>query len=115
MRSRTTTNRAGPGDAATRSHIGGLSASQRIMDALMRLCEVTVEHFRGRQESVTWRPDETAVLVGPNSGGKTSLLRAADIVLDPYRDAYRNRLVEHDYFDLDTTKPVQIVVILSGL
>lgn len=85
------------------------------MDALMRLNEVGVEHFRGWKDPVTWRPGETAVLVGPNSGGKTSLLRAVDIVLDPYRDAYRNRLVEHDYFDLDTTKPVQITAVLSHL
>jgi AAA domain, putative AbiEii toxin, Type IV TA system len=85
------------------------------MAVLMRLAEVTVEHFRGWKHPVTWRPTETAVLVGPNSGGKTSLLGAVHIVLDPYRDAYRNRLVEHDYFDFDRAKPVEITVILAGL
>ena len=81
----------------------------------MHLADVTVEHFRGWEGPVTWRPGETAVLVGPNSGGKTSLLQAVDIVLDPHRDAYRNRLVEHDYFNLDTSQPVQITVVLAGL
>lgn len=85
------------------------------MEGPMRLGEVTVEHFRGWNSPVTWRPGETAMLVGPNSGGKTSLLRAIDIVLNPYRDAYRNRLVEDDYFNLDTGKPVQIAVLLAGL
>jgi energy-coupling factor transporter ATP-binding protein EcfA2 len=81
----------------------------------MHLAEVTVEHLRGWEGPVTWRPGETAVLVGPNSGGKTSLLQAVDVVLDPYRDAYRNRLIEHDFFNVDTTKPVQLTVVLAGL
>jgi putative ATP-dependent endonuclease of OLD family len=81
----------------------------------MHLLEVIVEHFRGWEGPITWRPGETAVLVGPNSGGKTSLLHAVDIVLDPYRDAYRNRLVEHDFFNLDATKPVRVTVVLAGL
>ena len=81
----------------------------------MQIAEVTVEHFRGWERPVTWRPGETAVLVGPNSGGKTSLLQAGDIVLNPHRDAYRNRLVEHDYFNLDSSKPVQVTVVLTRL
>jgi putative ATP-dependent endonuclease of OLD family len=81
----------------------------------MRLAEVTIKQFRGWKGPVTWCPAATAVLVGPNSGGKTSLLQAVDIVLDPHRDAYRNRLVEHDYYDLDTSMPVEITVVLTGL
>jgi putative ATP-dependent endonuclease of OLD family len=81
----------------------------------MHLADVSVEQFRGWRGPVAWRPGETAVLVGPNSGGKTSLLQAVDIVLNPHRDAYRNRLVEHDYFNLNTSKPVQITVVLAGL
>jgi putative ATP-dependent endonuclease of the OLD family len=86
-----------------------------MMLGLVRIVEVTVAHFRGWEASVTWRPAETAVLVGPNSGGKTSLLSAVNVVLDPYRDAYRSRLAEPDYFNLDTTSPVEITVTLTDL
>jgi putative ATP-dependent endonuclease of the OLD family len=81
----------------------------------MRLSQVTVKHFRGWQGPVSWSPGRTAVLVGPNSGGKTSLLAAADLVLDPHRNAYRNRLAEHDFFGLDTSQPVEVTVILTDL
>lgn len=81
----------------------------------MRIAEVTVTHFRGWASPITWRPGTTAALVGPNSSGKTALMSAANIVLDPYRDAYRNRIAEHDYFDLDTGRPVEVTVILEDL
>src|SRR4051812_22698304 len=42
----------------------------RSWNAEMQIAEITVEHFRGWQGPVTWQPGETAVLVGPNSGGK---------------------------------------------
>jgi putative ATP-dependent endonuclease of OLD family len=81
----------------------------------MRLADVTVTHFRGWGQKVSWRPGQHAVLVGPNSGGKTSLLKAIDILLDPHRDAYRHRLSEFDFFDLDTSADVEIAVVLSDL
>jgi putative ATP-dependent endonuclease of OLD family len=55
------------------------------------------------------------VLVGPNGVGKSSLLRAIDLVLDPFRDAYRERLRVHDFYGMDTTKPVVIEVVLDDL
>jgi putative ATP-dependent endonuclease of OLD family len=81
----------------------------------MRIAQVDVRHYRGWQGSVAWLPGERAVLVGPNNGGKTSLLRACDLVLNPYRDAYRDRLEIFDYYDLDTSTPVEVTVILEDL
>ncbi len=81
----------------------------------MRIAEVEVAGYRGWQGPVSWKPGERAVLVGPNNGGKTSLLRACDLVLDPFRDAYRNRLENFDFFDLDTSQLVEVTVILSDL
>jgi putative ATP-dependent endonuclease of OLD family len=81
----------------------------------MRIAQVDVEHYRGWQGPVSWRPGERAVLVGPNNGGKTSLVFAVDLVLDPYRDAYRERLENFDYYDLDTSMPVEVTVVLEDL
>lgn len=81
----------------------------------MRIAQVDVEHYRAWQGPISWQPGERAVLVGPNNGGKTSLLRACDLVLNPYRDAYRDRLENLDYHDLDTSRPVEVTVILNDL
>jgi putative ATP-dependent endonuclease of the OLD family len=55
------------------------------------------------------------VLLGPNNGGKSSLLRAIDLVLNPHRNAYRDLLGVHDFFDLKTAEPIELTVILSEL
>ncbi len=81
----------------------------------MRIAQVDVEHYRGWLGPVSWLPGERAVLVGPNNGGKTSLLRACDLMLNPYRDAYRDRLENFDYYDLDTSRPVEVTVIIESL
>jgi putative ATP-dependent endonuclease of OLD family len=81
----------------------------------MRISEITVGHYRGWRAPVSWRPDTHALVVGPNNAGKTTLLTAADLVLNPYRDRYRNRLEVWDYPDCDTSQPVEVTVILAGL
>jgi putative ATP-dependent endonuclease of the OLD family len=81
----------------------------------MRISEVTVSRYRGWSQPVKWRPGPRALLVGPNNGGKTSMLNAIDLVLNPFRDAYRDRLSEWDYYNCDTTKPVEVTVILTNL
>ncbi len=65
----------------------------------MRIAEVTIEHYRGWRGAVSWRPGPQALVVGPNNAGKTALLTAIDLVLNPYRDAYRDRLTVWDYPD----------------
>lgn len=81
----------------------------------MRIVEVEIQHFRGFGNKVVWKPDAHALLVGPNNAGKTTLLRAADLLLNPYRDAYRNRLTVWDYAECDTSAPVKVQVVLGGL
>jgi hypothetical protein len=81
----------------------------------MHVSEVILQRFHGWAGPVRFTPAELAVLIGPNSSGKTSLFQAIDVVLNPFRDAYRNRLDEHDYFGLDTSEPVRIEVIVAGL
>jgi hypothetical protein len=81
----------------------------------MRISELTVGHYRGWREPVSWHPSRHALVVGPNNAGKTTLLTAADLVLDPYRDRYRDRLEVWDYPDCDTSQPVEITVILADL
>jgi len=76
---------------------------------------MTVKNYRGWREAVTWRPDSRALIVGPNNAGKTTLLTAADLVLNPYRDRYRDRLEVWDFPDCDTSEPVEITVILDDL
>jgi putative ATP-dependent endonuclease of OLD family len=81
----------------------------------VRIKQVAIENFRGWRGPVTWLPGEHDVLVGPNNGGKSSLLRAVDIALNPHRNAYRDLMEPHDFFDLDTTKPIEFTVILTDL
>lgn len=81
----------------------------------MRICEMTVKNYRGWRELVSWWPGSHALIVGPNNTGKTTLLTAADLVLNPYRDRYRERLEVWDFPDCDTSEPVEITVILDDL
>jgi putative ATP-dependent endonuclease of the OLD family len=84
-------------------------------DQQMRIKQVTVENFRGWHGPVTWLPGDHDILVGPNNSGKSSLLRAVDIALNPHRNAYRDLMEPHDFFDLDTSKPVEFTIILTDL
>jgi recombinational DNA repair ATPase RecF len=79
----------------------------------MRIAELIVGHYRGWREPVFWRPDSHALLIGANNAGKTTLLAAADLLLNPYRDRYRERVEIWDYSDCDTSQPVDITMILE--
>ena len=81
----------------------------------MRIAETSVGHFRGWDQTVVWKPGKRAVLIGPNNGGKTTLLSAIDLVLNPHRNPYRDQLSVWDYPGCDTTKPVEVTVILDDL
>lgn len=81
----------------------------------MKIKEVTVSRYRGWAGPTTWSPGDHDVLLGPNNSGKTSLLRAVDLVLNPHRNPHRDLVGVHDYFDLKTSEPIEITVVLSDL
>lgn len=81
----------------------------------MLVKEVELERYRGWEGPITWSPGNRAVLLGPNNGGKSSLLKAVDIVLNPHRNPYRDLFGRHDFFDLKADEPIRITVVLSEL
>jgi predicted ATPase len=81
----------------------------------VRIKEVTVRRYRGWEGPTDWSPAIHDVLLGPNNGGKSSLLRAVDLALNPHRNPYRDLLGVHDYFDLKVDEPIELTVVLSDL
>lgn len=90
-------------------------APSTVVRAVVRLKEVAISRYRGWEGPTNWRPAIHDVLLGPNNGGKSSLLRAVDLALNPHRNPYRDLLGVHDYFDLKTDEPIQVTVVLSEL
>ena len=90
-------------------------AGEASNDGSVRIKHVTVARYRAWKGPATWSPGKRDVLLGPNNGGKSSLLRAVDIVLNPHRNAYRDLMGRHDFFDLDTGKPIEFTVVLGDL
>ena len=81
----------------------------------MRIKQVTIANFRGWQGPIKWLPGEHDVLVAPNNSGKSALLRAVDIALNPHWNPYRDLMEPHDFFDLDTSTPVEFTIVLAEL
>jgi putative ATP-dependent endonuclease of OLD family len=81
----------------------------------VRIKQVTIERYRGWEGPTTWFPGQRDVLLGPNNGGKSSLLRAVDVVLNPHRNAYRDLMGRHDFFDLQADEPIEFTVVLTDL
>jgi len=81
----------------------------------MKIRQITIAGYRGWPGPMMWMPGALSVLVGPNNGGKSSLLRAIDLVLDPHRNPYRSRLAVYDFHELDTSSTISIEVVLDGL
>jgi predicted ATP-dependent endonuclease of OLD family len=81
----------------------------------VRIKEVTVRRYRGWAGPTKWSPAAHDVLLGPNNGGKSSLLRVVDLALNPHRNPYRDLLGVHDYFDLKTDEPIELTVVLCDL
>ena len=45
----------------------------------MKLLKLHIENFRSLR-NVTWEPGDLNVLIGPNAGGKSNLLKAIDLL-----------------------------------
>jgi putative ATP-dependent endonuclease of OLD family len=62
----------------------------------MRLCRVQVKNFRNLQD-VDFSLEGGAVLVGENRSGKTNLIHAVRLVLDPSLSAVHRTLIREDF------------------
>jgi hypothetical protein len=68
---------------------------------------------RGWKGPRTWSPGDRPF---PSSQrwGKSPLLRAVDIVLNPHRNPYRDLFGRHDFFDLKADEPIRFTVVLRA-
>ena len=75
----------------------------------MRISRLHVKNFRSILNQAIPCEALTA-LVGKNSSGKSSFLAALELFYDP-----RGRVTDEDFYDRDTSKPVEITVTFSDL
>lgn len=78
--------------------------------ALIRL--LAVEHFRGIAKGVLVPTAGVNALIGPGDSGKSTLLDAIELVLQPRRSA---TFTDADFHKLDVTTPIVITVTLGDL
>lgn len=62
----------------------------------MRVCRISINHFRGIKGAVLHLPKH-AVLIGDNNTGKTTILEALDLALGPDRLNRTPPIDEHDF------------------
>ncbi|ALL68242.1 AAA domain [Paraburkholderia caribensis MBA4] len=71
-----------------------------------------ITHFRGI-ESLEWRPARGLnCLIGPGDSGKTTVLDAIELLFAERQNASFHDL---DFYDADTSRPISICAVLSGL
>lgn len=78
--------------------------------ALIRLLEI--ERFRGVAAGVLVPTAGVNALIGPGDSGKSTLLDAIELVLQPRRSA---TFGDADFHNLDVSQPIVITVTLGGL
>lgn len=62
----------------------------------MRVCRISINHFRGIKSAVLHLPKH-AVIIGDNNTGKTTILEALDLALGPDRLNRTPPIDEHDF------------------
>ena len=60
----------------------------------MKLLKLHIENFRSLR-NVTWEPGDLNVLIGPNAGGKSNLLKAIDFLAAAAAGDLREHVLEH--------------------
>src|SRR5690349_9586674 len=86
----------------------------------MRIARLIIENLRGIKKGVLLLP-KTAVLVGDNNCGKSTLLEAIDLCLGPERLSRRPVIDEHDFYAgryIDAEKnpiPIKVEVLVVDL
>lgn len=77
---------------------------------MARIHQLKIRHFRGIEQFEQCFGDTTLiVLIGRGDSGKSTILKAISLVLSP---AWNNTFADTDFYNLDTTKPIEIEVSL---
>lgn len=71
----------------------------------MRLSEIHIENFRGI-ENITLKPRRMNIILGENSGGKSTILKALDFAINSYPQ--RLILDENDFFQREIERTIKI-------
>ena len=77
---------------------------------MARIHQLKINHFRGiEQFEQCFGDTNLIVLIGRGDSGKSTILKAISLVLSP---AWNNTFADTDFYNLDTTKPIEIEVAL---
>lgn len=77
---------------------------------MARIHQLKIRHFRGiEQFEQCFGDTNLIVLIGRGDSGKSTILKAISLVLSP---AWNNTFADTDFYNLDTTKPIEIEVSL---
>lgn len=77
---------------------------------MARIHQLKINHFRGIEHFEQCFGDTNLiVLIGRGDSGKSTILKAISLVLSP---AWNNTFADTDFYNLDTTKPIEIEVSL---
>ena len=73
---------------------------------MARIHQLKINHFRGIEHFEQCFDDTNLiVLIGRGDSGKSTILKAISLVLSP---AWNNTFADTDFYNLDTTKPIEI-------
>ena len=77
---------------------------------MAKIHQLKIRHFRGvEQFEQCFGDTNLIVLIGRGDSGKSTILKAISLVLSP---AWNNTFADTDFYNLDTTKPIEIEVSL---
>lgn len=77
---------------------------------MARIHQLKINHFRGIEHfEQCFDNTNLIVLIGRGDSGKSTILKAISLVLSP---AWNNTFADTDFYNLDTTKPIEIEVSL---
>ena len=75
---------------------------------MARIHQLKINHFRGIEHFEQCFDDTNLIiLIGRGDSGKSTILKAISLVLSP---AWNNTFADTDFYNLDTTKPIEIEV-----
>lgn len=80
----------------------------------MYIYKMLIRNFRGIKDLEFFPNKNINILIGHNNVGKTSILEAINLVLDPYYPWYiQNKINKYDFYNGDTRNSIEIELWLS--